>query len=73
MADRKIDYFGTFLENMKQSGPEAEPRQKAARRAFPGSDRLNEVLKSLRGGPRGAKDLLPLTGNSITEFLAIRD
>ena len=75
MEGRKIDYFGTFLENMKSPAPlsqNATPAR-AAKPAAAGPDSLNDVLKSLRGGARGAKDLIPLTGNSASEFLAVRN
>lgn len=58
MADRKIDYFGTFLDSMKR-----EPGQEA--------DPANTVLKALKGGELPARALIPLVGNSISEFFRI--
>jgi predicted transcriptional regulator len=59
MAERKIDYFGTFLDSMKR-GPQT-------------ADAANEVLKALRGGGMPAKDLIPIAGNSVTRFFEITD
>jgi len=60
MAERKIDYFGTFLDSMKR-----EPGQAA--------DPANEVLKALRDGGLPAKDLIPLVGNSVTQFFSVSE
>lgn len=57
-SGRKTDYFGTFLNQASKSGPE---------------DPLNAALKELAKGERSLKDLLPLTGNSLTAFVQLRD
>jgi predicted methyltransferase len=59
MSGRKIDYFGTFLDSMKSkpAGGDTDP--------------LNAVLKALQDGDRSAKDLLPLTGNSLSLFVEV--
>jgi hypothetical protein len=63
MPGRKIDFFGTFLENMK-SPARAMPRALE-------TDPLDEVLKALKDGEHSAKDLIPLVGNSASEFLTV--
>jgi predicted transcriptional regulator len=60
MAQRKIDYFGTFLDSMKR-----EPGQSA--------DPANEVLKALRGGGLPAKNLIPLVGDSVSRFINVSE
>ncbi len=81
MSDRKADFFGTFLENLKQpAAPTAGSANPASRGsspnlagAEPGFDPLNDVLKALRQGGRSAKDLIPLVGKSVSQFLAVSD
>jgi hypothetical protein len=81
MSGRKIDFFGTFLDNLKPPSSAAAgagirgPRlfSPSLSSAAPGPDPLNEVLKALRHGDRPAKDLIPLVGRSVSEFLAIGD
>ena len=60
MADRKIDYFGTFLDSMQRAS--AQP-----------ADPANAVLKALRDGALPAKALIPLLGNSVSEFFRISE
>lgn len=81
MSERKTDFFGTFLENMRSSTPirPVEPLPGQFTTPPPGTqprsqgepDPRNAVLKALRHGGRPAKDLIPLAGNSVTTFLAI--
>jgi hypothetical protein len=74
MSGRKVDFFGTFLENLKTptpSGSVNSPSAAGGAQSQPGPDPLNEVLKALRGGPLPAKNLIPLVGNSVSQFLAI--
>jgi hypothetical protein len=84
MAERKIDYFGTFLESMKSSQRPPETSDPGASRSFETSspaakrspdrpEALDAMLKALRGGPLSAKDLIPFTGNSASEFLNVRE
>jgi predicted transcriptional regulator len=60
MAERKIDYFGTFLESARRAKEQS-------------TDPANEVLKALRGGELPAKSLIPLAGNSVTRFIDISE
>ncbi len=61
MAERKIDYFGTFLDN---SAKRAQAEK---------ADPANEVLKALRGGSLAAAALIPLTDNSVSRFLEVSE
>lgn len=58
MAERKIDYFGTFLDSMKRESGQA-------------TDPANTVLTALKGGALPARALIPLVGNSVSEFFRI--
>lgn len=60
MVERKIDFFGTFLDSMKR-----EPTQSA--------DPANELLKALRGGGRPAKDLIAAIGSSVSQFISVSE
>jgi len=60
MAERKIDYFGTFLDSARRT------REQSA-------DPANAVLKALRGGALPAKSLLPLVGNSVTQLINVSE
>ena len=55
MAERKTDYFGTFLDAMK--GERVDP--------------LSQVLKALRSDERSMKDLVNLTGNSLSDLIDV--
>jgi hypothetical protein len=81
MSERKTDFFGTFLESMRSSAPSRPAEPLPGRPTTPPPvtqsplqgelDPRNAVLKALRDGGRPAKDLIPLTGNSITTFLNV--
>ena len=68
MSERKIDYFGTFLDSMRSR----EAGAKSDMRTPPQAD-VDAVLRALKGGERSAKELIPLAGNSISAFLAISE
>ena len=55
MAERKTDYFGTFLDAMK--GGRVDP--------------LSQVLKALRSDERSMKDVVNLTGNSLSDLIDV--
>jgi predicted methyltransferase len=63
--ERKIDYFGTFLDSMRSREPAKSDTPP------PVQGDVDAVVKALKDGARSAKDLIPLTGNSISAFLAI--
>ena len=81
MSERKADFFGTFLENLKQpASPNLGSTHQVSHSfspnlaaAEPGVDPLNDVLKALRQGGRSAKELIPLVGRSVSQFLAVSD
>ncbi len=60
MAERKIDYFGTFLDSTSRA---------QAQRVDP----ANEVLKALRGGNLPARALIPIADNSVTRFIEVSE
>lgn len=72
--ERKTDFFGTFLDSMRSRAPASPVEPLPGKRAVPvpgDVDPRNLVLKALKDGERSAKDLIPLTGNSISSFLDI--
>jgi predicted methyltransferase len=61
MSERKTDYFGSFLETMKQVRGQASAA----------ADPLGRVLKALAANEQSIKDLLPFTDNSLSKIVAI--
>lgn len=61
MAERKTDYFGSFLDAMKE-GREADAGA---------ADPANQVLRALRAGERSMKDLVGLTKNSLSNLIDV--
>lgn len=60
MAERKIDFFGTFLDSMKRKSAQS-------------ADPANELLKALRNGRRPAKDLIAAIGSSVSQFITVSE
>ncbi len=60
MAERKIDFFGTFLDSMKRESAQS-------------ADPANELLKALRNGRRPAKDLIAAIGSSVSQFITVSE
>jgi hypothetical protein len=82
MAERKTDFFGTFLDTVSSSPTAVQRGLKQAppeRPVFgggtplrpPALDPLNEVLKALIPGPQSMKDLIRYTDNSLSAFLSV--
>jgi hypothetical protein len=85
MATRNVNYFGTFLDTMKDSrsregtvtvtfGPKGNYYAGECSESMvfvsQAPDPLNEIVKTLVDkDDLGAKDLIPLTGLSLSKFL----
>jgi predicted methyltransferase len=63
MAERKTDYFGSFLDAMKKMGGSSQ--------ADTSADPSGRVLKALIGGERSLKDLVNLTDTSLSNLIAV--
>ncbi|HXP76048.1 MAG TPA: hypothetical protein VN823_18040 [Stellaceae bacterium] len=65
----KTDYFGSFLDAMKRQS--SKPVTTPERASQPSIDPLNEILKALKSGDRSVKDLVGITGNSLSQLLSV--
>ena len=77
MATRNLNYFGTFVDTMKSQTPSSRDRRLSdwePAQISNVSDPFNEVVKALsKKDGLGAKELVPITGYSISTFFEAAD
>lgn len=68
---KKADYFGTFLDAVSAPNAPAQVAPFPQTPVQPDRDVTDQVIKALKSGPRGVKDLVPFSNNSLGVLLEV--